>query len=296
MVDNQVREPRQDYGHPRLDPEDWEFLVDNDFAGNVMSRLELDKRLTSLSSPPQARLCETCVSFRLELYRSSMRIRYSTTQLKQNSVLQSCDLCRLLWKAYSEAVSTRTEMVAFERRSTTVWIPGMKHPVLTLYQNKGQSRPKANNVREFATKLVIVDEKPLPSTQIGLPELPDAGGDICLELISGWIDDCERNHSNPVCRPPPVQRNDEPGSGGPSSQVPTRLIDVGTEGDMLVHLRETKKEDTCSWTALSYRWGSNPYSTTRQNIKEHVNGMELSSLPQTFKDAIKITPPIELTL
>lgn len=292
MADIQVREPKQDYGHPPLDPEDWEFLIDNDFAGNMMSRSELDRRLTSLRSPPRARLCKTCVSFRIDLYRSPMKIYYSSTELGQNSSLERCDLCKILWKAYSEAGPTRTQVVTFERRNTTVWIAGMKHPVLTLYQSKGKSISKANDICVFATKYVVVDKIPLPNTQIGLPQLPETGGDLHLELIRGWINDCNQHHFNPICQPSLAQRSDRSGSGGSTSQFPTRLIDVGTEGDTLIRLREMQNENICSWTALSYRWGQNPYSTTRQNIDDHVTGMELSTLPQTFKDAVKITRAI----
>jgi len=122
--------------------------------------------------------------------------------------------------------------------------------------------------------------------QIGLPELPEAGTDLHLQLIQGWLDDCDTMHVKPVCKPPKDTKLTE----NASISLPTRLIYVGTDEDRVVKLQEMHGGDTGDWIALSYRWGdSPPFSTTRQNLTRHIEGMALTTLPRTFQDAIKVT-------
>jgi hypothetical protein len=61
------------------------------------------------------------------------------------------------------------------------------------------------------------------------------------------------------------------------------------EGNV-VHLREVGFSTSDDWIALSYRWGPKPhFSTTTENREAHIAGMKLDLLPQTFRDAVKIT-------
>jgi hypothetical protein len=119
--------------------------------------------------------------------------------------------------------------------------------------------------------------------QIGRMELPEAGTGLHLDLIRGWLQDCDCKHK---CRPSKslstgsLQRN----------ELPTRVIDVGHDGASVVRLHERRSGETGDWIALSYRWGSLPhFSTTRKNLSSHVAGMDLKSMPRTFQDAIKVT-------
>jgi hypothetical protein len=113
--------------------------------------------------------------------------------------------------------------------------------------------------------------------QIGFTDLPVPGQNIHLEILRGWLDHCDKNHK---CRP---KRSED-------LRMPTRLIDVGTIGEDVVHLREMQPSDNDDWIALSYRWGLKPHtSTTIKNKNTHIAGMVLNKLPQTFRDAIKIT-------
>jgi hypothetical protein len=55
--------------------------------------------------------------------------------------------------------------------------------------------------------------------------------------------------------------------------------------------------DTSDYVALSYCWGrsGNPYYTDRSNLERHISdGIELSSLPQTLRDAIELTRKLGL--
>jgi hypothetical protein len=113
--------------------------------------------------------------------------------------------------------------------------------------------------------------------QIGLADLPAPGKDVHIEILRGWLDECDRDHK---CAP----------SKTVTVRVPTRLIDVGKNGSDTVHLREMDHSNTDDWVALSYRWGPTPhFSTTIETVEDHMVGMSLKQLPQTFRDAIEVT-------
>jgi hypothetical protein len=52
--------------------------------------------------------------------------------------------------------------------------------------------------------------------------------------------------------------------------LPTRLIDVGLSCDETVHLWETGPSDGGEWIALSHRWGRRNFSTTSENLQQHI--------------------------
>lgn len=61
----------------------------------------------------------------------------------------------------------------------------------------------------------------------------------------------------------------------------------------MVYLRETRKDQTRSWIALSHQWGDRNLPvrlcTTTDNQNTHKEGMSLKQLPRTFADAVKAT-------
>lgn len=70
--------------------------------------------------------------------------------------------------------------------------------------------------------------------------------------------------------------------------MPTRLIDVGTEGDD-VRL-ETSPKAGERYITLSHVWGTLPLTvTTTSNIRQHSEEIPWVSLTRTFQDAISIT-------
>ena len=80
--------------------------------------------------------------------------------------------------------------------------------------------------------------------------------------------------------------------------IPTRLIDVGEEGQESVRLCEMEKWNTdqkreLRYIALSYPWGipsrHEHTFTTRENFGRFVHGIAISDLPHTLRDAVQIT-------
>lgn len=84
--------------------------------------------------------------------------------------------------------------------------------------------------------------------------------------------------------------------------LPKRLIDVGYGQSPTVYLREFSETPSCDnkqrgrYVCLSHRWdtASSMCTTTSVNLDARKNCIELSSLPQTFQDAIKITRAVGL--
>ncbi|KAI4650401.1 hypothetical protein J4E93_002757 [Alternaria ventricosa] len=126
-------------------------------------------------------------------------------------------------------------------------------------------------------------EQLLPPTsefQLGFVGLPEAGRSTHLEVIKYWLSDCDRHHG---CKPL------EHAATGAKLRLPTRLLDVGKMGDESVRLWATNPNDSGEWIALSHRWGLQHLSTTPETLQSHLDGIQLSALPATFRDAVIVT-------
>jgi heterokaryon incompatibility protein (HET) len=80
----------------------------------------------------------------------------------------------------------------------------------------------------------------------------------------------------------------------PPETLPTRLLDVSGESDMikLIHNSDGTKGH---YVTLSYTWGSaKPAVTMKTNLENHMNGILISSLPRTLQDAIKVTRAVKV--
>lgn len=84
--------------------------------------------------------------------------------------------------------------------------------------------------------------------------------------------------------------------------LPTRLLDVGDNESQAVRLHEYGRDYSGSeaYIALSHRWGSPQqhaqFCTYKSNIEEFGRGIDVSDLPKTFQDAVKITRGLGLHL
>lgn len=71
--------------------------------------------------------------------------------------------------------------------------------------------------------------------------------------------------------------------------LPTRVLNVGLEENTLVTLYIPNGQHG-EWLTLSHCWGScHPATTTISNLESQCTGIVISTLPQTFQDAIYIT-------
>ena len=128
-----------DYAHPSLDPEEWEFEIDNDFAATISSRLRSTTGNSPHQTPPSAKLCTICRGFQDRLLDAEFAISYATQTLQTHSKAKSCDLCCLLWQTCHDKVEGGCKSVHLQRAGSTVRLRGTKHPVLTVLRSDGKS-------------------------------------------------------------------------------------------------------------------------------------------------------------
>jgi hypothetical protein len=65
---------------------------------------------------------------------------------------------------------------------------------------------------------------------------------------------------------------------------------VGREGEEYVRLWETGPKDIEDYIALSHPWGQGPHFVTNVvNLAQHKEGIKITDLPSTFRDAIITT-------
>ncbi|KAH7254523.1 heterokaryon incompatibility protein-domain-containing protein, partial [Fusarium solani] len=93
-----------------------------------------------------------------------------------------------------------------------------------------------------------------------------------------WIRNCQSQH--PQC------------AASVAAAVPTRLVDVGLDGDEMVKLIQTDQK-ALEYIALSYCWGKGTANskarTTSKNLQSRLNGIWIKDLPASIQDAITIT-------
>ncbi|KAF2762494.1 HET-domain-containing protein [Pseudovirgaria hyperparasitica] len=103
-----------------------------------------------------------------------------------------------------------------------------------------------------------------------------------VSITKQWIDTCRTRHTK--C-------NSWTDRDSSTRHLPTRVIDVNSEGDKEVRLHITDESDKSHYIALSYCWGKpvNPFLTTAETIERHRAGIKVSSMPKTYQDAIHLT-------
>lgn len=113
---------------------------------------------------------------------------------------------------------------------------------------------------------------------------------IVSQVIDPWIHDCDQGQGlHKHCRPSSDSKTER--------LLPTRLIDVGERMDSPIRLVETSSSifqdtvETPRYCSLSYCWGiTNEHAkTTRSNLHERLDEIEMRHIPKTIRDAIRLT-------
>ncbi|KAK4173055.1 heterokaryon incompatibility protein-domain-containing protein [Triangularia setosa] len=104
-----------------------------------------------------------------------------------------------------------------------------------------------------------------------------------MTIAKQWLEHCVKEHTE-ICRT----------SGKLTGWIPTRLLEI-VPGSTKTYLREKtssgmdiKSEDN-RYVALSHCWGvgGSPFITTQKTLPHRVReGIDISELPQTFRDAV----------
>jgi hypothetical protein len=130
--------------------------------------------------------------------------------------------------------------------------------------------------------LFSLESSHVPETglQVGFPRLPEYGSSTQNTLLRVWLHRCDESHK---CR------------SAVEVAMPSRLLDVGPPKTNTLRLCCSIKNKALTYVALSYCWGmlteagTPKFCTTDDNIKARQNGFDVSELPKTFRDAVRVT-------
>ncbi|XP_014559825.1 hypothetical protein COCVIDRAFT_90891 [Bipolaris victoriae FI3] len=246
----------------KLDENDWKYSSGNSVTLDLLPALAMTNAHDHNHHAVATVLCKDCVIFQEQVLSPGFSISYDNQILKANARAKKCDLCPLLLRTAIRHGEAASPIIKFDRTGPFLTIKSSGHPVLSVVRDPRQQLPPSTDV------------------QVGFVALPDAGSAVHLQVVKNWLDYCDQNHS---CAPSLQSRTNM------ISRLPTRLLDVGVDGDNMIRLWVTGAEDTGEWVALSHRWGSKHFSTTTETLQAHLDGMDLNSLPNTFKDAVAVT-------
>jgi hypothetical protein len=94
--------------------------------------------------------------------------------------------------------------------------------------------------------------------------------------MRAWLSDCLQNHDN--CKDHATDF---------AKSAPDRLVHIVSKSCVRL---STRHPLNTPYLALSYCWGvPNIFSTTNDNLREHLEGILVSKLPKTFRHALVIT-------
>ncbi|KAK4182114.1 hypothetical protein QBC35DRAFT_421252 [Podospora australis] len=259
---------RIDYGSTNLD-NTWTRFVDNVFGSRVLGSIQ--KQLLKGPTHPPA-LCDECKGFRDNLWKPAFGQTYQLSDLETRATKGTCYLCRLFWRTCERLDFTRVSSVLMQREGSSININSLSGSALSIFRTPN-----------FTTS---IDE----TIQVGFGALPEATSHSHFEVLRKWVSHCNSHHTcNNRAHPGETTASSSAFSAG-GRTLPTRLLQVGKPGDLQVRLVKPSSTETGSWIALSHQWGSAPhFSTTTDNLQDHLTGIPLGSLPQTFRDAVTVT-------
>lgn len=112
--------------------------------------------------------------------------------------------------------------------------------------------------------------------------MPEQGSRTQFTLLREWLRICDETHD---CQTQQAKEG--------KNALPTRVIDVGDQTTPQLRLLDGNLRRQGRYVALSHRWGkldeADKYCTYKHNITAFREGMHFDDLPQTFKDAVKVT-------
>ncbi|KAJ8508759.1 hypothetical protein ONZ45_g9000 [Pleurotus djamor] len=136
---------------------------------------------------------------------------------------------------------------------------------------------------QFVLEMEVAAEESDPAAQFVTERKtnPIVSSDASFEKARSWLGECTTAHAD--CAIPR------------EVELPTRVLDVSSlesgENPKILATNGQKGR----YVALSYCWGGpQPVTSTTKTIAENIRGIDLSSLPQTIKDAILVTRKLGL--
>ncbi|KAK0370837.1 serine/threonine protein kinase [Colletotrichum limetticola] len=179
---------------------------------------------------------------------------------------QACELCAILVRSAEMLGIEDGGELKCRREGSSLKIDPDGPTILSLYVSPGKHRVQLRS--HYA--------------QIGFPTLPGTGSPEQYVLLNEWLRVCDEQHSHGV---------------DDRTELPTRVLDVGTDPNSTIHLCEGKFLPLERYTALSHCWGVNSQAqvrTLKENIDVFRKRIDFGILPKSFQDAVKITRALGL--
>ncbi|KAI0556251.1 hypothetical protein F4679DRAFT_578374 [Xylaria curta] len=250
----------------------WEDVTDSEVAHSIVSSLKLAPPAPSADHS----ICNQCKT--IDFLSKEINLDRDLEAIRTNS--RECSLCKVLHKALSKTSAATGGSFQLFRTESTWKSVSSSEPVLTVYSSLNS----------------LVDASSY--SQIGLPQLPQAGSKEQFALLREWIRLCSETHA---CIP--QGQEDDKGTSIPI-KLPTRLIEVGEADDnssvrLVVNPPTTADDPTKDrYAALSHCWGAiekDAYScllnANRLDFGTHI---PVERIPKMFQDAITATRGLEI--
>ncbi|KAH7304630.1 heterokaryon incompatibility protein-domain-containing protein [Rhexocercosporidium sp. MPI-PUGE-AT-0058] len=213
-------------------------------------------------------LCKTCE--KIFDHDPEPRIEYPHHSSLEEFTLaknRGCTLCNTIWNQIP------MEMVDFKM----TWLRR------TTYNTSGSSELIINStgtIEKPDVTLWVEGIKQSETFEISHTPSVHTNTPSTWKLIHTWLKNCTEKHTH-----------GEPETG---NFFPDRVLDVGIEGDSVIFLRILAdlppQKQTSRYLTLSHCWGSAQIlKLTQSNLSEFQSGIEVSTLPKTFRDAVEAT-------
>ncbi|PSN74669.1 HET-domain-containing protein [Corynespora cassiicola Philippines] len=187
------------------------------------------------------------------------------------SAARGCSLCQYFFKIIDEKPKERavSKRLQFERHENIITMLDFTSTAMTFecFLNESTLLPNQNPPMSS----IDLSESTRFRKVAANPELDESWG-----FINHWLTNCSTHHKECIGR----LEN--------SKVFPTRILDVSEDRTHLVIWDHNRKP--APYATLSYCWGRGPFRPTLQsNIEFHLNGIDETTLPNTLRDAIRVT-------
>jgi serine/threonine protein kinase len=137
-------------------------------------------------------------------------------------------------------------------------------------------RPTAKDIVHSYLIHNLQEKREKPDEEKYLVVSNSNGSLALIEAARFWLNECRTSHEN--CHIPMTDF------------VPSRILDVGTNNDS-IHLQSTFVGFSSPYVTLSHCWGGGEeiLKTTTQTLERMTSGIKISSLPNTFAAAVRLT-------
>ncbi|KAJ3535962.1 hypothetical protein NM208_g6919 [Fusarium decemcellulare] len=206
----------------------------------------------------------------------------------------SCPMCSLLCSRYTREDEDNPIDDTFSAEVVPGWVRDdapidaailNPHRYVATYMT-----PEQEFTRLFPFKSLFREAscpEPLETSVWKEERLANSGLQDSLSLCQAWLKSCLENHS--CCNETVF---DSASTKSQRQRLPTRVLDTApmSSPSSLRLVESNGMQGT--WAALSHCWGKSenrPLTTTRANLKNHLEGIDFALLPKTFKDAVELT-------